>query len=101
MAFGTLARRKEFESPTFRLGGGRSILLSYRRIFNIYIFLICSIFNQYKLLNVSNVPVFANVFILTIVPVPANIRYTQLYSIINVQNVSSLRPPNRKRSTHD
>ena len=27
-----LARLKEFESPTFRLGGGRSILLSYRRI---------------------------------------------------------------------
>ena len=25
-----LAPRKEFESPTFRLGGGRSILLSYR-----------------------------------------------------------------------
>ena len=27
-----LARPKEFESPTFRLGGGRSILLSYGRI---------------------------------------------------------------------
>ena len=27
-----LARLKEFESPTFRLGGGRSIQLSYRRI---------------------------------------------------------------------
>ena len=24
-----LAPQKEFESPTFRLGGGRSILLSY------------------------------------------------------------------------
>ena len=29
---GFLARPKEFESPTFRLGGGRSILLSYGRI---------------------------------------------------------------------
>ena len=29
-----LARLKEFESPTFRLGGGRSILLSYKRIYN-------------------------------------------------------------------
>ena len=29
-----LARQKEFESPTFRLGGGRSILLSYWRICN-------------------------------------------------------------------
>ena len=29
---GLLARPKEFESPTFRLGGGRSILLSYGRI---------------------------------------------------------------------
>ena len=28
----SLARPKEFESPTFRLGGGRSILLSYGRI---------------------------------------------------------------------
>ena len=28
-----MARLKEFESPTFRLGGGRSILLSYKRIF--------------------------------------------------------------------
>ena len=28
-----MARPKEFESPTFRLGGGRSILLSYGRIF--------------------------------------------------------------------
>ena len=28
-----LARLKEFESPTFRLGGGRSILLSYKRIY--------------------------------------------------------------------
>ena len=28
-----LARLKEFESPTFRLGGGRSIQLSYRRIY--------------------------------------------------------------------
>ena len=28
-----LARLKEFESPTFRLGGGRSILLSYWCIF--------------------------------------------------------------------
>ena len=28
-----LARQKEFESPTFRLGGGRSILLSYWRIY--------------------------------------------------------------------
>ena len=28
-----LARQKEFESPTFRLGGGRSIQLSYWRIF--------------------------------------------------------------------
>ena len=28
-----VARPKEFESPTFRLGGGRSILLSYGRIF--------------------------------------------------------------------
>ena len=27
-----LARLKEFESPTFRLGGGCSILLSYKRI---------------------------------------------------------------------
>ena len=27
-----MARLKEFESPTFRLGGGRSIRLSYRRI---------------------------------------------------------------------
>ena len=27
-----MARPKEFESPTFRLGGGRSILLSYGRI---------------------------------------------------------------------
>ncbi len=27
-----MARLKEFESPTFRLGGGRSILLSYKRI---------------------------------------------------------------------
>ena len=27
-----LARPKEFESPAFRLGGGRSILLSYGRI---------------------------------------------------------------------
>ena len=27
-----LARLKEFESPTFRLGGGRSILLSYWRM---------------------------------------------------------------------
>ena len=26
---GLLAPQKEFESPTFRLGGGRSILLSY------------------------------------------------------------------------
>ena len=25
-----MAPQKEFESPTFRLGGGRSILLSYR-----------------------------------------------------------------------
>ncbi len=30
-----LARLKEFESPTFRLGGGRSILLSYKRIYDI------------------------------------------------------------------
>ena len=29
-----LARLKEFESPTFRLGGGRSILLSYKRIYD-------------------------------------------------------------------
>ena len=29
MTFGFLAPQKEFESPTFRLGGGRSILLSY------------------------------------------------------------------------
>ena len=29
--FFCLARLKEFESPTFRLGGGRSILLSYKR----------------------------------------------------------------------
>ena len=28
-----MARLKEFESPTFRLGGGRSILLSYWRIY--------------------------------------------------------------------
>ena len=28
-----MARQKEFESPTFRLGGGRSILLSYWCIF--------------------------------------------------------------------
>ena len=28
-----LAPQKEFESPTFRLGGGRSILLSYWGIF--------------------------------------------------------------------
>ena len=28
-----LARLKEFESPTFRLGGGRSILLSYKRVY--------------------------------------------------------------------
>ena len=27
-----MAPQKEFESPTFRLGGGRSILLSYGRI---------------------------------------------------------------------
>ena len=32
MTFGFLAPQKEFESPTFRLGGGRSILLSYGRI---------------------------------------------------------------------
>ncbi len=31
-----LARLKEFESPTFRLGGGRSILLSYKRICVMY-----------------------------------------------------------------
>ena len=31
-----LARLKEFESPTFRLGGGRSILLSYKRVYTIY-----------------------------------------------------------------
>ena len=31
---GFLARWKEFESPTFRLGGGRSILLSYKRIYD-------------------------------------------------------------------
>lgn len=29
-----VARQKELESPTFRLGGGRSIQLSYWRIFN-------------------------------------------------------------------
>ena len=29
-----MARQKELESPTFRLGGGRSIQLSYWRIFN-------------------------------------------------------------------
>ena len=28
-----VAHQKEFESPTFRLGGGRSILLSYWCIF--------------------------------------------------------------------
>ena len=28
-----LARQKELESPTFRLGGGRSIQLSYWRIY--------------------------------------------------------------------
>ena len=28
-----MAPQKEFESPTFRLGGGRSILLSYWGIF--------------------------------------------------------------------
>ena len=32
-----LARQKEFESPTFRLGGGRSILLSYWRMYNEHI----------------------------------------------------------------
>ena len=29
-----MARQKELESPTFRLGGGRSIQLSYWRIFH-------------------------------------------------------------------
>ncbi len=28
-----MARQKEFETPTYRLGGGRSILLSYWRIY--------------------------------------------------------------------
>ena len=32
-----LARPKEFESPTFRLGGGRSILLSYGRIYQFWL----------------------------------------------------------------
>ena len=32
MDFRYLARQKEFESPTFRLGGGCSIQLSYWRI---------------------------------------------------------------------
>ena len=35
----SLARPKEFESPTFRLGGGRSILLSYGRIFYTIVYL--------------------------------------------------------------
>ena len=48
-----LARRKEFESPTFRLGGGRSILLSYRRIFNIDVRGVCS----FIVLVLANVPV--------------------------------------------
>ena len=32
-AVDSLARQKELESPTFRLGGGRSIQLSYWRIY--------------------------------------------------------------------
>ena len=36
-----LAPRKEFESPTFRLGGGRSILLSYRGMRCIIVAEIC------------------------------------------------------------
>lgn len=32
-----MARPEEFESPTCRLGGGRSILLSYGRIYEIVI----------------------------------------------------------------
>ena len=48
-----MARPKEFESPAFRLGGGRSILLSYGRIQHLSLIHILKLCNLLYLLFVN------------------------------------------------